>query len=635
MFRDSSNLPLSTSQFSQDEFGLTPSDIDTTIHTLSPVRKRGKPGRISRLLGMDTENNPSLFNLAVSQDSQLSQSQTSCSQQDVMNRLGQLSCRVPYETSMDGYEDHTNESYVVPSLTPKPSLPKTDNKSDGYGEKKITIAPAVINPFIREGYKSSKHKRPTTMWIQPYKERPRYITDFEEEGVLGEGSFSVVYRARKRIDGTEYAVKRLKSRICSESEGIHLLREVCALAALKGCPNLVQFYNAWVEDAHIWMQMELCLKTNLDVFVRTEQRRCTLESSTPHSAMLFMDDDVVSGSNGDCKDDVYTPVDEPARFVPQIELFTEKVFWKILQGICSALAFMHSKGMAHLDIRPANVFLSPSPASSNLRESNVGTTDEPSVSLYSRVKMGVDRANSISSNTSSGMSVSASQGDSQDILRPPALSVPPLSSQRTDVSPPITHVITAEEVRDNVSSGHWEIRLGDLGLCCSFGDHSTFTEGESRYCAGELINGSSKSIDFAKADIFSVGASLLELCTGRPLSAGGDDTQEWHSLRDGVLLRDNGVAGHWGDRDMSMYSESIRDVLKQMLHPEISNRPDATTLRDLATRELRKLVVASCANGLNIAEAEVASDVDLMDKLYAEVQRLKLENHKLRNHCLS
>ncbi|KAI8836559.1 hypothetical protein BC829DRAFT_52068 [Chytridium lagenaria] len=38
----------------------------------------------------------------------------------------------------------------------------------------------------------------------------RYKNEFEELGCLGRGGFGVVYRARNRLDGQEYAVKKVK-----------------------------------------------------------------------------------------------------------------------------------------------------------------------------------------------------------------------------------------------------------------------------------------------------------------------------------------------------------------------------------------------------------------------------------------
>lgn len=50
-----------------------------------------------------------------------------------------------------------------------------------------------------------------------------------------------------------------------------------------------------------------------------------------------------------------------------------------------------------------------------------------------------------------------------------------------------------------------------------------------RYCAPELINGG--SLQLGKCDVFSLGASVYELCKGERLEAGEDGTAEWHDLR--------------------------------------------------------------------------------------------------------
>jgi serine/threonine protein kinase len=77
------------------------------------------------------------------------------------------------------------------------------------------------------------------------------------------------------------------------------------------------------------------------------------------------------------------------------------------------------------------------------------------------------------------------------------------------------------------------------GLCCNFDDYANFTEGESRYCAGELINGDAGTQDFSKADVYSLGASLYEMCAGEPLSAGSqENSSQWHDLRKGIFFRE-------------------------------------------------------------------------------------------------
>ena len=52
------------------------------------------------------------------------------------------------------------------------------------------------------------------------------MTDFEQEGIMGEGTFSTVFKSRNRLDGCLYAVKKLKRKITNRSSRIDILKEV-------------------------------------------------------------------------------------------------------------------------------------------------------------------------------------------------------------------------------------------------------------------------------------------------------------------------------------------------------------------------------------------------------------------------
>ena len=406
------------------QVGDTPVEVDSTREGwASPRKKRGK--RSLPIYQGQNQQQSSLFNFSSSQDSVqlLSDSQHSTSNsQEVVNRLGQLSCKISQENPhslIDGDDSQSsnfNDMFSMPSLTPRmPNLHQGgnghgrhrsstvgDNRSPFSDEKTMSIAPAIVNPFVANS-RSSKAKGPTTIWLHPYRERPRYIIDFEEEGIIGEGKYSVVYKARKRLDGTLYAIKKLKKIIQSESEGTELLREVCALAALRGCPNLIRYFGCWVEDNQLWIQCELCLKINLDVFVRypdngtkgsNSQFPMTYkprQSTTPHSfegsnnspSFLSSSDMQRDGSGGlesdidsqametsfqlqsqqsslsqnyDEDDNDYVADDSESQYQPWL-LFTPEVFWKVLLDVSRALAFMHDRGAYMSMSIPFDIFL--------------------------------------------------------------------------------------------------------------------------------------------------------------------------------------------------------------------------------------------------------------------------------------
>lgn len=142
----------------------------------------------------------------------------------------------------------------------------------------------------------------------------RFHQDFKETGLLGQGSFSKVYRARHRLDGREYAVKRS---ICEVAHGspqfAQFVQEVQALAVLPPHPHVVQYYTAWRElgergGAHLYIQLECC------------------EASLAAHASL-----------GD-------PLRQP-------ELL------ELLRQMASALAHLHAHGVAHMDIKPENIYV--------------------------------------------------------------------------------------------------------------------------------------------------------------------------------------------------------------------------------------------------------------------------------------
>lgn len=482
-----------SSELSQGNFEATPRDGDEIVKlsTHSPLRKKGKPSHLS------TRHGTTLFNMAVSQSQDFSYapslSQSSYSQ-DVVDRLGQLSCKLSQEDS--NMSNASTSNYVlnfhtlpstdtnsipassggsntftlfnIPLMTPRPrsSSPVTTASAappnTSITEKKLTIPPPIANPFT--GVQPKNTRRHTTIWLHPYRERPRYLIDFDQEGVLGEGSFSVVYAARKRLDGSLYAIKKLKRSVVSESDGNSMLREACALSVLQDCPHIIRYYSCWMEDSHLWLQTELCLRVTMDSYIPrspsvTRRRKFSFDSEDSGNATPMM---TPTAAVCPTMDFPVTPSASPC-------VFSEKVFWITVRTVCAALQFMHQRKMAHLDIRPANLFLC-------------------------------------------------------------ATSIHDCSSE------------SAAHMTDRIEKGDWIIKLGDFGLCCRLDEQNTYTEGDARYCARELITGMtspSSEIDFAKADMFSLGASLLEMSTGAPLAAGGEESGNWQRIRSGGVTVPN------------------------------------------------------------------------------------------------
>ncbi|KAL7198916.1 hypothetical protein ACSBR2_021249 [Camellia fascicularis] len=135
----------------------------------------------------------------------------------------------------------------------------------------------------------------------------RYWTDFQEIEQIGNGNFSCVFKVLKRIDGCFYAVKKSTRLLHQDTERRKALMEVQALAALGFHENIVGYYSSWFENEQLFIQMELC----------------------DHSLSIR----------------------KPSK------LSTEGEVLEIIYQIAKALQFIHEKGIAHLDVKPDNIYI--------------------------------------------------------------------------------------------------------------------------------------------------------------------------------------------------------------------------------------------------------------------------------------
>lgn len=74
----------------------------------------------------------------------------------------------------------------------------------------------------------------------------RYYRDFEEIGKIGEGGFGDVWKSRHKLDGIEYAIKKICVKATSVKNILNHLREVKTLASLSHI-NIVPYKSCWLE----------------------------------------------------------------------------------------------------------------------------------------------------------------------------------------------------------------------------------------------------------------------------------------------------------------------------------------------------------------------------------------------------
>ncbi|MFC0556852.1 serine/threonine-protein kinase [Planotetraspora thailandica] len=136
------------------------------------------------------------------------------------------------------------------------------------------------------------------------------VPGYEVLGVLGQGGFGVVYRARQLAVGREVALKIDNRVLVSERDQRRFMREVTAAGALSGHPHVADVYDAgMLPDGRPYMVLELC----------------------------------PGGSLADRLKE-HGPMD--AREVRDIGV-----------RIADALAAAHAEGVLHRDVKPANILV--------------------------------------------------------------------------------------------------------------------------------------------------------------------------------------------------------------------------------------------------------------------------------------
>ncbi|KAJ6654430.1 hypothetical protein lerEdw1_007023 [Lerista edwardsae] len=134
---------------------------------------------------------------------------------------------------------------------------------------------------------------------------------FQQLSRLGRGSFGEVYKVRSKEDGQLYAVKRSVEPFRGKGDRQRKLAEVRKHERVGHHPNCVSFVQAWEERGQLYIQTELC----------------------PGSLLQY------------CEENGTLPEWQVRAFL-----------WDLLQG----LRHLHNRNLLHMDVKPANIFLSSS-----------------------------------------------------------------------------------------------------------------------------------------------------------------------------------------------------------------------------------------------------------------------------------
>ncbi|XP_042385160.1 eIF-2-alpha kinase GCN2 isoform X2 [Zingiber officinale] len=199
---------------------------------------------------------------------------------------------------------------------------------------------AFNNAFGRQA--SSRFSEFWRMDSSSSKSTSRYLSDFEEVRSLGRGAFGHVALCRNKLDGRQYALKK----ICLKDENLHvnekILREVATLSRLQH-QHVVRYYQAWLETEYG--------NNNFDSAAGSR-----ITESFSHS---YLGDFNVENRNQSTYLYIqmeYCPRTLREDFDSYSSSSDKEYAWHLFRQIVEGLAHIHSQGIIHRDLTPSNIF---------------------------------------------------------------------------------------------------------------------------------------------------------------------------------------------------------------------------------------------------------------------------------------
>ncbi|VFQ81070.1 unnamed protein product [Cuscuta campestris] len=173
----------------------------------------------------------------------------------------------------------------------------------------------------------------------------RYLNDFEELRPLGHGGFGHVVLCKNKLDGRQYAVKKILMKDKNPPLNDHILREVTTLSRLQH-QHVVRYYQAWFETG---------IAGSSDAMFGSR--------TVTSSSFSFKDASSSDAFGNETKLEstyLYIQMEYCPRTLKQMfesySHFDKDIAWHLFRQIVEGLAHIHGQGIIHRDLTPNNIF---------------------------------------------------------------------------------------------------------------------------------------------------------------------------------------------------------------------------------------------------------------------------------------
>eukprot|EP00080_Pristionchus_pacificus_P022160 PDM82180.1 protein kinase [Pristionchus pacificus] len=165
----------------------------------------------------------------------------------------------------------------------------------------------------------------------------KFFEEFTISNILGVGSYGLVFRTENKLDGLQYAVKRIsvESNLGTRTNAFS---EATAMQQLDH-PSIVKYKTSWIETPPILWQMT----EDLEMLKRFQRSAMpTYHRCDQTATFIYIQMELCSYTLSDWLNLRHTD--------PQIRPW--------FRQITSAVEYIHEKGFIHRDLKPSNILFS-------------------------------------------------------------------------------------------------------------------------------------------------------------------------------------------------------------------------------------------------------------------------------------